>query len=133
MNCTTITASGSRLKGLRRHLRLIRGGRCSPVDKRLPGLIEKLRNDLRSRFLKKSPFRALFRAFYLHPAHKSALRAEGATRFRARGKPGWPPMSPCPLFSRPTPHAPRPTTPAPVGVRSCLDPPPHGYCLTLTA
>ena len=30
------------LKGLRRHLRLIRGGRCSPVDKRLPGLIEKL-------------------------------------------------------------------------------------------
>src|SRR5208337_3071094 len=64
-------------------------------DSRLNCLLTKelRRNELRSRFLKKSPFRALFRAFYLHTAHKSALRAEGATHFRTRGKPGWPPTS----------------------------------------
>jgi len=64
-------------------------------------------------------FRPLFRAFYPHPAHKSALRAEAATHRPAPGKPGWPPSSTWPLFSRPTPHAPRPNS----GVRSCADPP----------
>jgi len=32
-----------------------------------------------------------------------------ATRSLAPGKPGWPPMTTWPLFSRPTPHAPHPT------------------------
>ena len=41
-------------------------------------LIQELpRLDIRSMFPPKSPFRALFGAFYPHPAHKSALRAEG--------------------------------------------------------
>ena len=65
-------------------------------------------------------FRPLFRAFYPHPAHKSALRAEAATHRPAPGKPVWPPSSTWPLFSRPTPQAPRPNS----GVRSCADPPP---------
>src|SRR5271157_1758163 len=56
---------------------------------------------------KKSPFRPHFRAFYPHPAHKSALRAEGAAYVLAPGKRGWPPTSPWPLFSRPTPPPPR--------------------------
>jgi len=42
-----------------------------------------------------------------------------ATRSLAPGKPGWPPMTTWPLFSRPTPRAPHPTS----GVRSCADPP----------
>ena len=45
-------------------------------------------------------FRPLFRALYPHPADKSALRAEDATHFLAPGKPGRPPMSTWPLFSR---------------------------------
>src|SRR5271166_7142972 len=78
------------------------------------------RHEPRSRFPKKPPFRAHFRAFYPHLAHKSALRAEGATHFLATGKRGWspPPLatvlpSHAPRFpphaSRPTLHAPRPT------------------------
>src|SRR5208337_5366034 len=51
------------------------------------------RYDPRSRFLKKTPFRPHLRAFYPHPANKSALRAEGASHFRAPGKRGWPPTS----------------------------------------
>ena len=35
-----------------------------------------------------------------HPADKSALRAEEATHFLAPGKPGRPPTSTWPLFSR---------------------------------
>ena len=57
-------------------------------------------NEPRSRFPKKPPFRPLFRALYPHPADKSALRAEEATHFLAPGKPGRPPMSTWPLFSR---------------------------------
>ena len=45
----------------------------------------------RSRFPKKPPFRAHFRAFYPHPAHKSSLRAEWATHFLVPGKRGWSP------------------------------------------
>src|SRR5208337_1070812 len=52
----------------------------------------------------KPPFRPLFGAFCPHPAHKSSLRAEWATHFLAPGKPGWPPTSTWPLFSRPTPE-----------------------------
>jgi len=58
------------------------------------------RYEQRSRFPNKSPFRAHFRAFYPHPANKSALRAEGASHFRASGKRGWPAMSPRPLICR---------------------------------
>jgi len=78
------------------------------------------RYDLCSIFPRKSPFRPLFRAFYPHPARKSALRAEAATHRPAPGKPVWPPSSTWPLSSRATPHAPRPNS----GVRSCADPPP---------
>ena len=49
--------------------------------------------EIRSIFPPNSPFRALFRAFHLHPAHRSALRAEWATRFPSPGKRGWPPSS----------------------------------------
>ena len=63
------------------------------------------RYEPRSRFPNKSPFRAYFRAFYAHPANKSALRAEGASHFWASGKRGWPATSPWPLFCRPTLHA----------------------------
>ncbi len=74
--------------------------------------------DLRSKSLKKRPFRPHFGPFYPHPAHKSAMRAEAATHCLAPGKPGWPPTSTWPLFARTTPHA------KPAGVRSCADPPP---------
>src|SRR5208337_300497 len=86
------------------------------------------RYERRSRFPKKPPFRAHFRAFYPHPAHKSSLRAEWATHFLAPGKRGWSPPSPWPPFSRLTPHAPRQTS----GVRTCADPPPLAYYLTPT-
>src|SRR5271157_4616202 len=43
--------------------------------------------------LRHATFRRLLRAFYPHPANKSALRAEGTSHFRASGKRGWPPTS----------------------------------------
>ena len=51
------------------------------------------RYEPRSRFPQKPPFRAHFRAFYPHPAHKSALRAEVAAHFLAPGKRGWSPLA----------------------------------------
>ncbi len=59
-----------------------------------------------------------------HSAFRIFSRAEGAARFLAPGKPGWPPTSTWPLFSRSTPHASRPTTPGTGGVGPCADPPP---------
>src|SRR5271165_289191 len=96
-----------------------------------------LKNELRryeprSRFPKKPPFRAHFRAFYPHPAHKSALRAEVAAHLLAPGKRGW---SPWPLFSRLTPHASRPTLRVPRRDQRgqvVRRPSPAGYCLTPT-
>ena len=85
------------------------------------------RYEPRSRFPQKPPFRAHFRAFYPHPAHKSALRAEVAAHFLAPGKRGWSPLatvlpSHAPGFP---PHAPRSASHAVTsGVRSCADPPP---------
>src|SRR5208337_3887797 len=54
-------------------------------------------------FPPKSPFRALFGAFYPHPAHQSALRAEGLRTSWHPVNVGAPP-SPWPLFSRLPPH-----------------------------
>jgi hypothetical protein len=78
------------------------------------------RDEPRSSFPKKPPSRAHFRAFYPHPAHKSALRAEVAAHFLAPGKRGWSPLATV-LPS----HAPRSASHAVTsGVRSCADPPP---------
>jgi hypothetical protein len=80
-------------------------------------LIQELRRlDIRSMFPPKSPFRALFGAFYPHPAHQSALRAEGLRTSWHPVNVGAPP-SPWPLFSRLPPHA------GTSGVRLCADPP----------
>jgi hypothetical protein len=64
----------------------------------------------------KPPFRPLL------PPSGPQISAESgrATHSLAPGKPGWPPTSTWPLFSRPTPHAPPQTS----GVRSCAEPPP---------
>ena len=59
--------------------------------------------EIRSMFPPKSPFRALFGAFYPHPAHQSALRAEGLRTSWHPVNVGAPP-SPWPLFSRLPPH-----------------------------
>src|SRR5208337_5424961 len=66
------------------------------------------RYEPRSRFPHKPPFRPLFGAFYPHPAHKSALRAEGPPGLWHPGNLVGPPCppghySPTP---RPTPHTP---------------------------
>src|SRR5271166_1349401 len=85
------------------------------------------RYEPRSRFPKKTPFRAHFRAFYPHPAHKSSQRAEWASHCLAPGKRGWSPPSPghCSPASRPTLPAPRSASHAVTsGVRSCADPSP---------
>ena len=75
-------------------------------------LIQELRRlDIRSMFPPKSPFRALFGVFYPHPAHNSALRAEGATHFLAPGQRG---CSTVPLATVLPPPAPRPP-PGPAG------------------
>ncbi len=67
-------------------------------------LIRELRRlEIRSMFPPKSPFRALFGAFYPHPAHRSALRAEGLRTSWHLVNVGAPP-SPWPLFSRLPPH-----------------------------
>ena len=85
------------------------------------------RYEPRSRFPQKPPFRVHFRAFYPHPAHKSALRAEVAAHFLAPGKRRWSPLatvlpSHAPGFP---PHAPRSASHAVTsGVRSCAGPPP---------
>jgi len=47
----------------------------------------------RRQYAMKSYIRAHFRAFYPHPAHKSALRAEVAAHFLAPGKRGWSPLA----------------------------------------
>ena len=87
----------------------------------------------RSRFPKRPPFRAHFRAFYPHPAHKSALRAEVAAHFLAPGKRGWSPLATV-LPS----HAPRFPPMLRVPRRDqrgqvVRGPSPAGYCLTPTA
>ena len=67
-------------------------------------LIQELRRlEIRSKFPPKSPFQALFGAFYPHPAHQSALRAEGLRTSWHPVNVGAPP-SPWPLFSRLPPH-----------------------------
>ena len=67
-------------------------------------LIQELRRlEIRSMFPPKSPFRALFGAFYPHPAHQSALRAEGLRTSWHPVNVGAP-LSPWPLFSRLPPH-----------------------------
>ena len=79
-------------------------------------------------FPPKSPFRALFGAFYPHPAHQSALRAEGATHFLAPGQRG---CSTVPLATVLPPPAPRPTPgPAGSGRAQTL---PLAYCMQPTA
>ena len=70
-----------------------------------------------------TPFRGVL------PPFGQQISAENgrATQSLALGKPGWSPTCTWLLFSRPTPHAPRPTLYAPrqtSGVRSCADPPP---------
>ena len=84
--------------------------------------------DIRSMFSPKSPFRALFGAFYPHPAHKSALRAEGATHFLAPGQRG---CSTVPLATVLPPPAPRPT-PGPTGAGRAQTLP-LAYCMQPTA
>src|SRR5271157_905238 len=86
---------------------------------------------LRSLFSQKSPFCPFFGPFHPDFAHKSALRAEAAPHRLAPGKPGWPPTSNWPLFSRPTPHASRSTPNQ--GGQVVSRPSPTGYCLTPTA
>src|SRR5271166_2118244 len=83
---------------------------------------------MRSMFSPKSPFRALFGAFYPHPAHQSALRAEGATHFLAPGQRG---CSTVPLATVLPPPAPRPT-PGPAGSGRAQTLPP-AYCMQPTA
>jgi len=88
------------------------------------------RYELRSIFPQKPPFRPHFGAFYPHPAHKSALRVEGATHSLATKKPGWSPTSTWTMFSLPTPHAlRRPEQRGQVVSR----PSPAGYCHLPTA
>jgi len=62
------------------------------------------RYDQRSRFPQKSPFRPFFRAFYPHPANKSALRAEGPPLSGTRET--WVAAN-VPLATVLQPHAPR--------------------------
>src|SRR5208283_4618268 len=90
------------------------------------GILEKI---TRSGFcypaLNQVQFRAHFRAFYPHLAHKSALRAEVAAHLLAPGKRGWSPLatvlpSHAPHFQ---PHA-SASHAVTSGVRSCADPPP---------
>ena len=92
------------------------------------------RYEPRSRFPKKSPFRAHFRAFYPHPAHKSALRAEVGHPLLGTRETWLVPNVPWPLFSRLTPHASRPTPPTPDQRGQVVRrPSPAGYCLPPTA
>ena len=80
-------------------------------------------------FPPKSPFRALFGAFYPHPAHQSALRAEGLRTSWHPVNVGAPP-SPWPLFSRLPPHTAVRRHQRGQVVRR---PSPAGYCLLPTA
>jgi len=63
------------------------------------------------------------------------ISAEGgrASRSLVPGKPGWAPMSTWPLFSHPTPHAPRPTPHTPPAGSGRARTLPPWYCLTPTA
>ncbi len=66
--------------------------------------------DVRSKSLKKPPFRPHFRPFCPHPAYGSLLRAEGCTHFLAPPTSAW---RPCPPGH--WSPAPRPTTSGPAG------------------
>ena len=66
--------------------------------------------DLRSKSLKKPPFRPHFRPFCPHPAYGSSLRAEGCTHFLAPPTRTWHPRPPGPWSP-----APGSTTPGPAG------------------
>ena len=64
--------------------------------------------DLRSKSLKKPPFRPHFRPFCPHPAYGSSLRAEGCTHLLAPPTRAWHPRppghwSPAPSFTTPGP------------------------------
>ena len=77
-------------------------------------LIQELRRlEIRSMFPPKSPFRALFGAFYPHPAHRSALRAASgrATHFLAPGQRGCSTVPLATVLPPPAPHR-RPSAPA---------------------
>ena len=69
------------------------------------------RFDIRSMFSPKSPFQALFGAFYPHPAHQSALRAEWATHVLAPGQRGCSTVSLAIVLPPPAPRR-RPSGPA---------------------
>ena len=70
-------------------------------------LIQELRRlDMRSMFPPKSPFQTLFGAFYPHPAHNPALRAEGATHVLAPGQRGCSTVSLATVLPPPAPRLP---------------------------
>jgi len=62
------------------------------------------RYDPRSKFPQKPPFRPFFGAFYPPFGQQISAESGRATQSLAPGKPGWPPTSTWPLFSRPTPY-----------------------------
>jgi hypothetical protein len=67
----------------------------------------------------KTAFSTPFRGVLPPSGPQISAESGRATHSLAPGKPGWPPTSNWPLFSRPTPHPPRPTPHAkPAGVRS---------------
>jgi hypothetical protein len=69
----------------------------------------------------KTAFSTPFRGVLAPSGPQISAESGRATRSLAPGKSDWPPMSTWPLFSRPTPHASRPTS----GGRSCADPSPN--------
>ena len=78
-------------------------------------LIQELRRlDIRSMFPPKSPFQALFGAFYPHPAHNPRCERKGLLTSWHPVNVGAPP-SPWPLFSRLPPPAPRRRPSGPAG------------------
>jgi hypothetical protein len=74
----------------------------------------------------KTAFSTSFRGVLAPSGPQISAESGRATHCLAPGKPGWPPTSNWPLFSRPTPHAP----PAGSGRARTL---PAGYCLPPTA
>src|SRR5271157_1912057 len=61
----------------------------------------------------KTAFSTPFRGVLPPSGPQISAESGSATHCLAPGKPGWPPTSNWPLFSRPTPHAPRLTLHAP--------------------
>jgi len=61
----------------------------------------------------KTAFSTSFRGVLAPSGPQISAESGSATHCLAPGKPGWPPTSNWPLFSRPTPHAPRLTLHAP--------------------